>query len=38
LHGRGTTRFYAKRVIAGKTDQELSAEEKKALSEALNHE
>jgi hypothetical protein len=38
LHGRGTTRFYAKRVNAGKTDQELSAEEKKALSEALNHE
>jgi hypothetical protein len=38
LHGRGMTRIYAKRVIAGKSDQELSAEEKKALSQALNHE
>jgi hypothetical protein len=36
LHGRGITRVYAKRVIAGKTDQELSAEEKTALSKTLN--
>ena len=37
LHGRGMTRIYAKRVIAGKTDQELSAEENTALSQALNN-
>jgi Protein of unknown function (DUF4446) len=36
LHGRGVTRIYAKRVTAGKTDQELSSEEKKALSQALD--
>jgi hypothetical protein len=37
LHGRGMTRIYAKRVIAGKTDQELSTEENTALSQALNN-
>jgi len=36
LHGRGMTRIYAKKVTAGKADQELSAEEKSALSQALN--
>jgi hypothetical protein len=35
LHGRGITRLYAKRVVAGKVDLELSAEEKQALSQAL---
>ena len=35
LHGRGITRIYAKKVNAGKADQELSAEERNALTEAL---
>jgi hypothetical protein len=37
LHGRGVTRIYAKKVTAGKTDQELSHEERQALTEALNN-
>ena len=36
LNGRGISRFYAKRVVAGKPDLELSAEEKQALTRALN--
>jgi hypothetical protein len=36
LHGRGVTRIYAKKVTAGKADQELSSEEKLALKEAIN--
>ena len=36
LHGRGITRFYAKKIITGQSDQELSAEEKLALSQALH--
>lgn len=35
LHGRGVTRFYAKKVSHGKPEQELSTEEKKALNQAL---
>ncbi len=35
LHGRGVTRFYAKQITAGKADQDLSDEEKKALNNAL---
>ena len=34
LHGRDTTRFYVKEISDGKSDQELSAEEKKALHKA----
>lgn len=36
LHGRGVTRLYAKEVKHGKTDTELSAEEKSALTQALS--
>lgn len=36
LNGRGISRLYAKRVVAGKTDLELSAEEKQALSQAMH--
>ena len=35
LHGRGVTRFYVKKVVLGKADQELSSEEKTALNQAL---
>lgn len=35
LHGRGVTRFYAKKVESGKADQDLSGEEKQALTQAL---
>lgn len=36
LNGRGISRLYAKRVVAGKPEVELSTEEKQALSQALN--
>lgn len=35
LHGRGVARFYTKKVTRGQADQELSAEEKTALAQAL---
>lgn len=35
LHGRGITRLYAKKITSGSAEQELSAEEKQALSIAL---
>lgn len=35
LHGRETTRTYVKRINKGKSDQELSSEEKKSLFQAL---
>lgn len=35
LHGRETTRTYVKRIEKGKPDQELSSEEKRSLSQAL---
>jgi hypothetical protein len=34
LHARGTTRFYAKRIVSGESNQPLSAEEKQALAQA----
>lgn len=36
LHGRDATRFYVKEISDGKSDQELSAEEKKAINKALS--
>jgi hypothetical protein len=36
LHGRGVTRFYAKQINHGLADQELSAEEKHALTQAIS--
>lgn len=36
LHGRGVTRFYAKRVVAGRAEDDLSGEEKQALSQAVS--
>lgn len=36
LHSRGITRIYAKNIILGKADQELSVEEKQALQQSLN--
>ena len=35
LHGRDQTRFYVKEISVCKSDQELSAEEKKAIHKAL---
>src|SRR3989304_376330 len=35
LNGRGISRLYAKRVVAGKADLELSAEEKQGSCQAL---
>lgn len=37
LHGRGITRMYAKKVTNGSCEQDLSAEEKQALSQALKN-
>lgn len=37
LHGRGITRLYAKKVTGGHCDQELSAEEKQALTQTLKN-
>ncbi len=34
LHGRGITRFYAKKVAEGQADSDLSGEEKQALNQA----
>lgn len=36
LHGRGVTRFYAKQVVAGSPDQDLSDEERQGLLKAIN--
>ena len=35
LHGRGFTRLYAKKIVAGTADQDCSTEEKQAIAEAL---
>ncbi len=35
LHSRGITRFYAKRVDGGRSDQDLSGEEQQALNQAI---
>lgn len=35
LHGRGETRFYAKKIAGGQADSDLSGEEKQALNQAL---
>ena len=35
LHGRGITRFYAKKVAGGKAEQDLSGEERQALNQAI---